>query len=83
MTAMHIKEAIVERIKGLCQERDIAYNALATSAGITPSTVYSVMDGSRRDMSVITLKKICDGLDMPLHVFFNHPLFHALEQEIE
>ena len=51
---MHIKEAIVERIKGICQERDIAYNALATSAGITPSTVYSVMDGSRRDMSVMT-----------------------------
>lgn len=67
---MHIKEAIVERIKGICQERDIAYNALATSAGITPSTVYSVMDGSRRDMSVITLKKICDGLDMPASCLF-------------
>ena len=37
---------------------------------------------SRRDMSVITLKKLCDGLDMTITAFFEDDLFRTLEQEI-
>lgn len=58
------------------------YNELATVAGVTPSTVYSLMDASRKDLSVITLKKLCDGLDMTITEFFDDELFKTLEQEI-
>ena len=56
------------------------YNELATVSGVTPSTVYSLMDASRKDLSVITLKKLCDGLDIT--EFFDDELFKTLEQEI-
>ena len=79
---MLVKDAIVLRFEELCRERKITYNELATRAGVTPSTVYSMMDRHRRDLSVITVKKLCDGLEISLGDFFSHPLFDALDQEI-
>ncbi len=80
---MKIKEAIVVRFRQLCADRAIKYNQLATRAGVTPSTVYSMMDKRRKDVSVITVKKLCDGLDISIPEFYNDPIFENLEQEIE
>ncbi len=79
---MSVKDAVVDRFKGLCKERNIKANELANLAGVTPSTVYSMMDESRRDISIITIKKLCDGLDISLGEFFSAPEFENLEQEI-
>jgi len=78
-----MKEAIVKRFQQLCHERDIKYNELATLSGVTPSTVYSMMDHRRKDLSVVTVKKLCDGLDISIPAFYNDPIFEALEQEIQ
>ena len=80
---MRIKEAIVKRFQQLCRERNIKYNELATMSGVTPSTVYSMMDENRKDISVITVKKLCDGLDISIPVFYNDPLFEYQEQDIQ
>lgn len=80
---MLIKDAVVLRLQILCKERNIKYNELATRSGVTPSTVYSLMDINRRDLSIITLKKLCDGLDMTITDFFDDDIFKSLEQEIK
>lgn len=80
---MRMKEAIVKRFQELCQSRGIAYNELATLSGVTPSTVYSMMDARRKDVSAVTVKKLCDGLEISVPDFFNAPVFEHLEQEIE
>ena len=79
---MSVKDAVVERFAAICKERGVRPNELATLAGVTPSTVYSMMDPRRRDVSIVTIKKLCDGLDMPLGDFFSSAEFEALEQEI-
>ncbi|MCI9431916.1 MAG: helix-turn-helix transcriptional regulator [Oscillospiraceae bacterium] len=79
---MRMKEAVVNRFQALCQERGIRYNELATLSGVTPSTVYSMMDKRRKDVSVATVKKLCDGLDISIPEFFNCACFEELEQEI-
>lgn len=79
---MLIKDAVVMRLKDICKSRNIRYNELATLSGVTPSTVYSLMDDRRRDVSVITIKKLCDGLDMPIDEFFDDDIFRSLDQEI-
>ena len=79
---MLIKEAIVKHLQDICRQRNMKYNELATVSSVTPSTVYSLMDASRKDLSVITLKKLCDGLDMTITEFFDDELFKTLEQEI-
>ncbi len=80
---MLIKEAIVKHLQDICKKRNIRYNELATLSGVTPSTVYSLMDENRKDLSVITLKKLCDGLDISISDFFDDDLFRGLEQEIK
>lgn len=80
---MQIKEAVVRRFQELCQERDIKYNELAARSGVTPSTVYSMMDERRHDVSVVTIKKLCDGLDISISAFFTAQIFEELEQEIQ
>jgi len=79
---MSVKDAVAERVRPICISRGIRTNELANISGITPSTIYSLLDKRRRDVSVITVKKICDGLDMTLGEFFSTPEFDALEQEI-
>lgn len=79
---MRAKEAVVQRFRALCTANGITSNELATRSGVTPSTVYSMMDPRRRDISILTIKKLCDGLDISLTEFFSDPLFQSLEQEI-
>ena len=79
---MNVKDVVVERFKELCNERKIKINELANISGVTPSTAYSMMDKNRRDISIITIKKFCDGLDITLGEFFSTPEFDNLEQEI-
>ena len=79
---MTVKDAVVRRFRDICDQRGIKPNELANLSGVTPSTVYSMMDNSRRDLSIITIKKLCDGLDMTLGEFFGTPEFDTLEQEI-
>lgn len=80
---MRVKEAVVYRFKDICHERKIKYNELATMSGVTPSTVYSMMDENRKDVSMITVKKLCDGLGLGLDEFFCADIFRELEQEIQ
>ena len=80
---MDIKDAIVKRFNELCAERNMRINELANVSGVTPSTAYSMMDKSRRDISIRTIKKFCDGLEITLGAFFSAKDFDDLEQEIK
>ena len=80
---MDVKDAIVKRFADLCRERNIKINELANISGVTPSTAYSMMDKSRRDISIKTIKKFCDGLEITLGEFFSTEEFDNLEQEIK
>ena len=80
---MDLKDLIVERFLKLCDERNIKINELANISGVTPSTAYSMVDDKRRDISIRTIKKFCDGLEITLGEFFSTPEFDSLEQEIK
>ena len=79
---MSVKDMVAARFKQLCKERNIKVNELAYRAGVTPSTAYSMIDPKRRDVSIVTIKKFCDGLDITLGEFFSTQEFDSLEQEI-
>ena len=79
---MSTKEAIAKRILELCDERNMAVNALANASGVPPSTVYSMLNEKSRNPGTVSIKKLCDGLEISLREFFDSPLFEDLEQEI-
>ena len=80
---MSVKDIVVKRFQEICSERGLNTNELATLSGVTPSTAYSMMDKNRRDISIVTIKKFCDGLEITLGEFFSTSSFDSLEQEIE
>ena len=79
---MTVKESVVARFEEILRERKMRANELAVRAGVTPSTVYSMLDGRRKELSINVIKKLCDGLDMSLGEFFSERVFDELEQEI-
>lgn len=80
---MTTKEAIANRILELCKKHKVTINALANLSGVPPMTVYSMLDSRSENPGVITIKKICDGLNIDLPDFFNTDSFRNLEQEIK
>ena len=80
---MNVKDAVAKKFQQICKERHMTLNELANLSGVTPSTLYSMMDEKRRDISIITIKKFCDGLEMSLADFFTDSIFDNLEPEIK
>ncbi len=80
---MTTREAVVQRIIELCDERGITINAIANISAIPPSTIKNIIYGVSKNPGVVTIKMICDGFDISLAEFFDSELFNELEQEIQ
>ena len=80
---MDTMTAIRGRILQLCEERNLTINKLATICALPPSSVKSILYGNSQNPKILTIKLICDGLDMTLADFFDTPEFNSLEQEIK
>ena len=80
---MNTKEAVAKRILELCEQRNLAVNALASISGISPSTVYSMLNEKSQNPGIVSIKKLCDGLEISIREFFDSDLFDDLEQEIK
>ena len=80
---MNTKQAVANRIIGLCEQKGVAINAIANISAVPPMTVYSILNSKSRNPGIVTIKKLCDGLEITLGEFFNTPEFDALEQEIK
>ena len=80
---LNTKEAVAARILELCKERGISVNALTNISAVPPSTVYSMLNEKSQNPGVVSIKKLCDGLDISLREFFDTDAFENLEQEIK
>ena len=80
---MLVKDATVYRFAELCKERGIAWHDLAIRAGVTPSSVYSMINPARKELRISLIKKLCDGLEISVKAFFDSELFENIEQEIQ
>lgn len=79
---MKITEATIKRIEDLCRDKKMSINALAYESGLSPSTLKSIMYGNSNNPGLITIKIICDGLNISIKDFFDCDVFNDLEQEI-
>ena len=75
--------AVRNRILQLCGEREISINKLATICALPPSSIKNILYGKSQNPKLITIKMICDGLEITLGEFFNTPEFDALDQEVK
>lgn len=78
---MDLQKAIQLRILNLCKEHNITINKLSTLAGISQSTIRDLVTGDSKNAQVLTILRICLGLNMQLDEFFNDKLFKDLDDE--
>lgn len=80
---MTTTEAVRDRILHLCEERDLTINRLATICALPPSSIKNILYGKSQNPKLLTIKMLCDGLDITLGEFFSTPEFDVLEQELQ
>ena len=80
---MDMYTAIKNRLIRLCEQKQITIHKLATLSAVPPSTIKNILYGKSRNPGIVTLKMLCDGLDITLIEFFDAPEFRNLEQEIK
>lgn len=76
---MDLQKAIKYRVLNLCNEKHITLNKLATLSGMPQSTVNSLVDGSSHNPKMLTILRLCLGLDMELKEFFDDKIFSDLD----
>lgn len=75
--------AVRNRILTLCGEYEISINKLATISALPPSSIKNILYGKSQNPKLLTIKMICDGLNITLGEFFSTPEFDNLEQELK
>ena len=79
---MNVSQAVSKRILELCNSRGITVNKLSNLSGVTQSTVNDIVNNRSKNVGIVTIKKLCDGLDITITEFFDTDYFKTLEQEI-
>ena len=79
---MRLKKALQLRILALCKERRLSLHALSSRCGLRQSPLNNTIRGRNNSVTIQTVARICKGLDISLHTFFDTDLFRNLEQEI-
>lgn len=72
---MYLSSAVKSRIYELCNERNITINKLCTISGITQSTLANMNSRKNTNLTILTLMRICRGLNISLQDFFNSEIF--------
>ena len=75
--------AVKNRLMQLCEERKMSIHKLAMESAVPPSTVKNILYGKSVNPGIVTLKMLCDGLNISLIEFFDTDEFKNLEQEIK
>lgn len=78
---MKLSGAVSQKILKICDEKNISINKLASICCLTQSTVQSLIDGKSKNPKMLTIIRICEGLDIRLKDFFDDHIFDNIERE--
>ena len=80
---MDTRKTVANRLLQLCEEKRLSVTALARLSAVPPSTLKNIINGGSKNAGIVTLKKLCDGLEISLREFFDDDIFDDIEQEIK
>lgn len=79
---MDTYSTVRDRLLILLDEKKMSIHKLAMESSVSPSTIKNILYGKSKNPGIVTLKMLCDGLNISLNEFFNTKEFYNLEQEI-
>ena len=77
---MCLSEAVAKRIAYFCREKTLSINKLSAQCGLRQSTVSNIFNGTSKNPTIASIKKICDGLEISLSEFFDDPIFQFQDE---
>lgn len=81
MVRVKLSNAISQKILKICMEKNITPNKLASICCLTQSTVQNLIVGKSNNPKLLTIIRICEGLNISLKDFFDDELFAKIERE--
>lgn len=78
---MKLSSAVSQKIMKICDEKNVSVNKLASICCITQSTVQSLIAGQSKNPKLLTIIRICEGLDIKLKDFFDDEIFNNIERD--
>ena len=78
---MKLSSAISQKILKICDEKNISVNKLASICCLTQSTVQSLIAGRSKNPKMLTIIRICEGLEIKPKDFFDDEIFDSIERE--
>lgn len=73
MKIMDMKTAVIYCLEELIRQKDITVNEAAIRSGVPPSTLKNILYGQSKNVGVVTIKKLCDGLEITIPEFLEIP----------
>ncbi|MBO5927844.1 MAG: transcriptional regulator [Clostridia bacterium] len=77
---MNLNDAIIKRIKEICNEKNINVCVATLNGGKSPSAIYDLIKGRTKCSKVSTIKSFCQGAGITLAEFFNKDYFNDFEE---
>ena len=71
---------IAARSAQLCSQAKLSQADLAAKSGVSVFTLRRMMSESGADVSLRTIEKICDALDITPYEFFSSPEFNGVKK---
>ncbi len=76
---MKLNEAIIRRIREICQDKKISVCGATLNGGKSPSAIYDLVKGRTQCPKVETVARFCEGAGITLTEFFNVEYFNRLD----
>ena len=81
---MKLKRAVALRISNLMIKNKIkSQYELCKRAGLTESTLRNIINEVHETVNILTLIRICDGMNISIQEFFNDDLFKRENLDID
>jgi len=72
---------VKSRILELLEQKHMTIHRLAMQSAVAPSTIKNILYGKSKNPGIVTLKMLCDGLEISLYDFFDTDVFRSTEPQ--
>ena len=79
---MDTYSAVKERLLSLLNDKRLSIHKLAADSCVSASTIKNILYGKSKNPGIVTIKMLCDGMNISIAEFFDTKQFKSLEQEL-
>lgn len=75
------QKILANRINDLCKKQGMSYYTLSYKSTVPLTTLLHIVDGSTKNPGILTVLKICEGLNISVSDFFDTEDFLYIQDD--